>query len=413
MRRPLTTPIASLLVAGLLLTGCSSSGDDTADAATSDRSGEASGEPIRIGFEGPLSGNLAFIGSNQLAGLEASIEWINDHGGVDGRPIEVLSEDDAGDSAKAVAAVRSLAGKDVVAIMANPVSSTLEALVPVAEASGVTLISAGSSEQLLVPTNEWFYGLDIPPAAESTTQVEFAAELLGDTDVDLALIGADTPATEEWANYVSSIAEDQGSEITGVQKVPVAAADVTAQSQAVIAGEPDAILANLPEAGLALVATRVRELGYDGPVINYHGGGAPSFLEEQNDPELYVARTTAALTDDTDGKPGLQQFIDATEAAGTTSNAENNLLYGIGYLAGLVIKSALESAGGDISAAAVNAALASFELDTEGFTFGPVTYSDDDHQGLDAEVFYHWKDGELAQALEGTSFVGTLPIAGR
>ena len=66
--------------------------------------GGGSEEPIKIGAVLSLTGTYAALGESEKNAIELEVERINDAGGIDGRPIEVLIEDDATDEAKAVAA---------------------------------------------------------------------------------------------------------------------------------------------------------------------------------------------------------------------------------------------------------------------------------------------------------------------
>lgn len=64
--------------------------------------------PIRIGATLALSGNLSFIGTAQQKGFELAKEEINRNGGIKGRPLEVISEDNTGDATQALTGVKKL-----------------------------------------------------------------------------------------------------------------------------------------------------------------------------------------------------------------------------------------------------------------------------------------------------------------
>ena len=50
-------------------------------------------EPIKIGWIGALTGDLADAGQNARAGSEIAVEEINAAGGINGRPLELIFED--------------------------------------------------------------------------------------------------------------------------------------------------------------------------------------------------------------------------------------------------------------------------------------------------------------------------------
>jgi branched-chain amino acid transport system substrate-binding protein len=64
--------------------------------------------PIKIGASLALSGNLSFIGTAQQKGFELAKEEINKNGGIKGRPLEVISEDNTGDATQALTGVKKL-----------------------------------------------------------------------------------------------------------------------------------------------------------------------------------------------------------------------------------------------------------------------------------------------------------------
>src|SRR3954462_1246536 len=67
---------------------------------------------IKIGAWMPLSGPIAVVGVPQRAGFDAYIRMINDRGGVNGRKIEWVVEDNAYNPQRTVAAARKLVTRD-------------------------------------------------------------------------------------------------------------------------------------------------------------------------------------------------------------------------------------------------------------------------------------------------------------
>lgn len=103
---------------------------------------EVTGEPIKIGFMGPMTGELANMGSNARAAVEIAVEEINSEGGINGQPIEVVYEDDVCKGDKAVSAATKLVNIDhVVAIVGPLCSPATLAAAPVVEAAHVPIMS--------------------------------------------------------------------------------------------------------------------------------------------------------------------------------------------------------------------------------------------------------------------------------
>ena len=67
-------------------------------ASMSIKRARAANEPIKIGFNGELSGPVAPVGLPNRLGAEAARNIINQNGGIDGRQIELVMLDNAGNA---------------------------------------------------------------------------------------------------------------------------------------------------------------------------------------------------------------------------------------------------------------------------------------------------------------------------
>ena len=86
--------------------------------AKSTTSGGSAGDTYKIGAILSLTGTYAALGASEKNALELEVKRINDAGGVNGKQIELIIEDDGTDEAKAVAAASKLIEQDnVIAIL--------------------------------------------------------------------------------------------------------------------------------------------------------------------------------------------------------------------------------------------------------------------------------------------------------
>src|SRR5215470_11421299 len=88
----------------------------------------AQSEPIRIGIITSLSGSFATFGNMEVAGYKVGAEEVNHKGGVLGRRIELVIEDDASNQNAALAAAEKLANQGVPLIMGAFASSITKPL---------------------------------------------------------------------------------------------------------------------------------------------------------------------------------------------------------------------------------------------------------------------------------------------
>ena len=91
-------------------------------------------EPIKVGAVLPFSGGVELYGRQAKLGLDLAAKEINAGGGILGRPVELIYEDDKTDPAVAVAATQKLVERDGVLAVVGPITSrNLDAMAPAIE----------------------------------------------------------------------------------------------------------------------------------------------------------------------------------------------------------------------------------------------------------------------------------------
>jgi branched-chain amino acid transport system substrate-binding protein len=118
--------------------------------------------PIRIGGMLPLSGTASLEGQQILAGVRYTVDEVNANGGVLGRQIELIMEDDEGSPTKGVTVVRKLIELDrVPVIIGTYVSGVAQVAVRIAREAKVPMISGGSTAVTVTdentPGDPWFF----------------------------------------------------------------------------------------------------------------------------------------------------------------------------------------------------------------------------------------------------------------
>lgn len=98
-----------------------------APAATSTPAASAAGTPIKLGAIIPLTGPSGPTGQDMRDGYLLALEQVNAAGGVNGRPIELIIEDDKNDPATAVASFEKLVNNDRVEVLLGGLASTISA----------------------------------------------------------------------------------------------------------------------------------------------------------------------------------------------------------------------------------------------------------------------------------------------
>lgn len=149
MQRKKQWLIAIMLICAFAITGCATKKNvqDASKNVGGEKLGESS-EPIKIGLSLPLTGEAASYGESALGGAELAAKEVNEAGGINGRKIELVSEDDQCSSAGGAMATNKLTNIDKVSTMVHFCSAAAGAGVPIAQNAGIPSIVIGSAPEL-------------------------------------------------------------------------------------------------------------------------------------------------------------------------------------------------------------------------------------------------------------------------
>ena len=101
--------------------------------------------PIRIGASASKTGVYAAAGQERLRGYQLCVKHTNDKGGVLGRKLELVAEDDRSEPATAVRIYEKLIAQDKVDLVLGPYSSTItEPVADVTEKYRMPMMAAGA-----------------------------------------------------------------------------------------------------------------------------------------------------------------------------------------------------------------------------------------------------------------------------
>ncbi len=258
----------------LLLAGCggaaedgegSGGGDSEATAAGGSEGadpGTADGEPIPIGMLTELSGPFAPWGVNVRNGMQMAVQEINDAGGVDGRPLQLVERDTQSEPEEGVTALRGMIDQDGIIAAGGVISSDVGlATSRIAEQNQVPLflVKSGSSS-ILTPDSRYTFRTCLPAAAMTMGPVADYLE-----QENLTRAGA-IVADYEWGRSIEQAFTDtfDGTDVeTQVEVAPVTDTDFTSYLRSLRGFEPDVIVATGHPPGSGAITSQSAELGID------------------------------------------------------------------------------------------------------------------------------------------------------
>ncbi len=186
--------VVGTVAAVMMLAACGNSGGGQQATSSS---------PIELGAWLPLTGSIAVHGLAQKAGGDAYFKYLNDHGGVHGRKVDWVVEDNAYDPQKTVAAAHKLIDQDnVVAIVgANGTATTAATFSYVLDQAQVPIVNTyGGDATWYTPAKPLLFGIQ--------TLYETQAQILGrwaarDGYKDILVVHSDPAAFVNVANNVA------------------------------------------------------------------------------------------------------------------------------------------------------------------------------------------------------------------
>jgi len=166
-------------------------------------------EPIKIGVLVPLTGEAASWGQNSLAGITLATKEINDKGGINGRKVEIIAEDDRC-SAEGVNAINKLINIDKVTGILGPIcSASAGPSLPIAQNSGVPVVILTASAPHLTKIGDYIFRVYPSDAFQGRVGADFIFNKLGKKKVAIIYVKND------WGEGIKEVFKTRFKELGG------------------------------------------------------------------------------------------------------------------------------------------------------------------------------------------------------
>jgi len=167
--------LAVLLTLMLVFSGCSKKQDDGAQA------GAAQGDTIKIGVAGAHSGDLASYGIPTVNATKLVVDEANAKGGVNGKKIELVIEDDQCKPEVATNVATKLVSSGVQVVIGHICSGATKSALNIYKGAGTVVISPSATNVELTKSGEYptFFRTISPDDDQAKLEVDFAVDKLG------------------------------------------------------------------------------------------------------------------------------------------------------------------------------------------------------------------------------------------
>ena len=245
MIRPTRTMrVAAVFAAAtLVLTACGSDSDSDSDKSDSGSKAAAKGDgTLTIGTLLPQTGDLAFLGPPEFAGVQAAVNEINEAGGVDGKKI-VKIDSDSGDGTPDIAgaSVDKLLAQDADVIVGAASSNVSKSVIDKITGAGVVQFSPANTAAGFDEYPD--KGLYFRTAPSDVLQGKVVANLaVQDGNKNVAVLARQDFYGEGLAESAAKNLEAGGATVAAKVLYNAEAENFTAEVNEIAAKKPDAII---------------------------------------------------------------------------------------------------------------------------------------------------------------------------
>jgi len=234
-------------------------------------------EAIRIGAIAPFTGDGANYGKAARTAIDLAVDELNAGGGINGKKIEVLYEDDRGSPRDALSAFQKLTSVDKVPAVLGPFySGNVLACAPEAERTQVVLLTGSATSDNIRNAGDFTFRVCPSNDTQSRTIANFAFSRLKLNSAFVLYRNVDYGVTLRDA--FDKAYRSLGGEIVGVEAIPADATDVRAQLAKVKVTKPSFIFAAVHYTEGGALLRQAKELGIGAVIIGTDGGYDPQLL---------------------------------------------------------------------------------------------------------------------------------------
>jgi len=239
----------------------------------------AAGNPIKVGEFASLSGKEATFGISSHEGTLLAVEHLNAAGGVLGRQIQLLTEDDLSKAGEPATVVNKLISREnVVAVLGEVASSRSLEAAPICQQNQIPMISPSSTNPKVTETGDYIFRVCFIDPFQGTVMANFNFKTLKARKVAV-FTDVKSDYSKGLAKYFKESFVKLGGEITTELEFNGGDKDFKAQLTAIKSANPDAVFVPGYYTDVALICIQARQLGLNVPLTGGDGWESDELLK--------------------------------------------------------------------------------------------------------------------------------------
>jgi len=317
-----------------------------------------------------------------VTGFQDYMSGLNEAGGVNGRKVNVLAEDNRFNAATDKIAFEKLVGQTpVIAISGMGSSASQVGLAATIKSGKVPIVGTYTpTKALSEPASPMVYNGFCGYRQMAQAGVGYFVDKLKLKAPKVMTVAIETAGGKDYASFVAEAAAKYGGSASAVT-MKVTAVDVTPQVQQIMAEKPDFVTIYGVENTAILTMKTLAQYGLDIPGFGITYLGSPAVFKalgpKAGGNYTFISCFTPGGSEPSPGDAALS----AGAAKAGHAALALNINYVAGWVAGQLAAESMTKAGPDLTRAKLVETLApGFALDTKGLS-APIVYTKEDHTG--------------------------------
>jgi len=347
-----------------------------------------------VGITAALTGPPASTYAPAVEALRIYVDRLNASGGINGKKIKLVIEDDSAQPSKAAANAKKLLSEDSPVLLLNAsLSSTYAPVIAEAKNAGVPLMFSSSvcPKDVYPPAQEGeFCTTAFAATYDSRAALSFVKESAKEP-VKIGFAAMAIPLSRGEIDFAESQAPELGMTAVDKEIIPPPTADYTPFATKINEAGANWVFSWAPWVTEVRTFEALRRLGWSGDYVTWAHLEAEDELKRIKDPKLYVIGANALFED---ALPVQKDIAEAVKQAGGKYPADEMTE---GWIAGMVLEAALKGAGADATPAKVQASMQNLKVDLKGLRGGPIEWTKDNHfRTKQYYRVYRWDGSKVA-----------------
>ena len=322
-------------ICSLVLFGCPPKAGETASTGTAGTEGE-----IVVGEYGSLTGSEATFGQSTHNGIMLAVDEINGGGGVGGRKIRVITEDDQSKAEEAANAVTKLISQNnVIAVLGEVASSNSLAAAPICQSNKVPMITPSSTNEKVTMVGDYIFRMCFIDPYQGEAMANYLSRQLNMKRAAVLVDVKSDYSTGLAANF-ERVFTANGGQIVGKQSYAKGDSDFRSQLTTLKGTNPEVIFVPGYYNDIGQIAIQARDLGMQQPLAGGDGWESPKLIEIGGKALEGSFYSNHYHVDDP--SPAVREFVQKYEER---FGAKPDSLAALGYDSTRVLADAIQRAG--------------------------------------------------------------------